>query len=298
MKPLLLIFLFAIPMTLLGQVSPFPGIVIDSSSQNSTWTGDILNYGSITTDGPLELYNQGQHKEVVSGTGIDLTIGTTISSDNNTSTDLKIEKNNFDLAWFHPQTSSPAEVLKNDYIEVGIELDSADEQHIQNFVDSLTGPHLNPYDPDDVDIKATFYKRDGNGQWQWNGQTFGFYYQNFLRNVPGMNWIPLPTDHHMRLRYTPQSEGEYKCIIGVSINGGPEQYATHFHFTCVPSSLPGYMKIGANRNYFEVDGQTFFPMGPNLLPNSYQDTFGFRKKPLSYAEMHTHLTTLKDAGGT
>lgn len=294
MKKIACIVLLFISIVGHAQIEPFPGIVINQNQVTNIWPDDIENYGTITTDGQMILYNYGANKNTVSAAGINLTQGTTVSNINGTTADIKLDTT-YKLAWFYPATNSPAEVPKNEHLEVGIQLDSAIEKRIENFVLSKHDSTLNPFDPDQLDVVATF-STWMNGQWVEQGKTYGFYFMPFERSTT--TWDSVNTDYHMRIRYTPTEVGLYRCQIKYARNGGNYTEVMPFHFTCVNSSLPGFMKIGANDNYFEVDGNTFYPVGNNLpAPQAQDGSYGQISKPADYRSYLSDLTELKNSGG-
>lgn len=283
----------------LGQ-NVFPGIVINQGNI-SNYGVSILNHGEIKTNGTLNIDSGNDPREIISGEGITIKPGTDISVTGSGSVHLLID-NTYDLEWFHPIANTPATVLKNDYLEVGIRLPDTLEQMITRFVSNLQGEKINPYDPEQLDIKAEFYLKE-NGLWVLKGKTYGFYYQDFERNA--QDWSEIPTDHRMRIRYTPEQEGEWKCIIGFRVNEGNPHYAHHFYFEVTNSNLPGFLKVGNNKRYLTQNGQPYFPVGQNFpQPFSLADLdatwqYGTQRTmyPESYLKFYEEIETFSNAGG-
>lgn len=155
-------------------------------------------------------------------------------------------------------------VLKNDLIELHVHLDSLTEARVKDFVSGKRNIGLNPFDPERIDIQAEFFLQEGT-DWKKKGQVFGFYYQDFKRdtmgNVEKWHWSQIDNGSGFRVRYSPSEAGEWKVVVYRSVNGRALEALTH-HFNTVDSDIKG--KLGLNGRFFQIDGNTFFPVGINL----------------------------------
>lgn len=155
---------------------------------------------------------------------------------------------------------------------------------------------INPFNPEDIDIKAEFSyfltDSSGNGRWTNEGlpsvlkQAFeeqgigfpvkvnGFYYKELKRNLngPSVRWKWNPnnmmddynSEFNFRIRFAPPLEGKWKCNITANIGDTLVLKSNPIKFECVSSSNPGYVRVGSNKRYLTLGGETFFPVGRNI----------------------------------
>ncbi len=220
-----------------------------------------------------------------------------------------IEDPMFDLVWFTPN-SSPGFVPRYEKLELGLQFKDEINQAIENYIlSSNNNPKLNPFNPEDIEVKAEFShgllaggSQHGYPQppfWYTPQKVYGFYYKEFERDLSDSDpnewsWNALEmTDqvnskYNFRIRFAPPEYGLWKCKVSVTVNGYPLMEAKEFTFTCAYSTNHGYMKIGPNKRYFTIDDETYVPAGKNFPSpetdyNSWDDWTSYNgSNPLVY----------------
>lgn len=100
----------------------------------------------------------------------------------------------------------------------------------------------NPFDPDEIDITATFTSPGGK-DWKING----FYYY-----TSGMLW---------KIRFSPNETGQWKYTVSVRDKNG-ETTSEPKSFKAFKSSKKGPIQVASNKRYLQhPDGSTFFGVG-------------------------------------
>ncbi|MEO5603952.1 MAG: DUF5060 domain-containing protein [Cyclobacteriaceae bacterium] len=100
----------------------------------------------------------------------------------------------------------------------------------------------NPFDPDDINITATFTSPGGK---KWN--IHGFYYY-----TGGMLW---------KIRFSPNETGLWKYTVHVRDKKG-ETTSESKSFKAILSSRKGPIQVSSNKRYLQYpDGSTFFGVG-------------------------------------
>jgi hypothetical protein len=194
-------------------------------------------------------------------------------------------------------------------LELTITLPHAVQAQIENFANNNGG--LNPFDPDQVSIEATFTSPSGHAV-----VVYGFYFRDFqyTGNVttPDIDtwWEPKPgTDENFRIRFSPDEVGLWNCTINVNYPGlaFPNYSFCDFQFNCSSSSNKGYVTTG-NNGYlkFSKTNESFFPVGCYLgWANDRYDNTGYHPKtnpfysvrPIEYEDYMEHLQVIKNSGG-
>lgn len=184
-----------------------------------------------------------------------------------------IGNNAFEVFWFEPN-SSPGSVGQYEKLELGIRLPDSIETRINRFVhDSIGGNKLNPFNPNEIDVRAEFYSLGSTYNTLGISPyrtVYGFYYREFEKSINGNannyddGWNEDTTSFPFRIRFAPPHAGNWAVKISIVL---PDQtlHCTPINFTCAPSSNPGYFSISPNHKYFMQGGQTFFPIGQNLM---------------------------------
>jgi len=113
------------------------------------------------------------------------------------------------------------------------------------FVVGLTGTYANPYDPDEIDLSATFTAPSG-ATWK----IYGFYGVDASNNS---SWkIRFAPDEVGAWSYTTQATDPTGTVTGPSGT-----------FTCVASANHGWIRIASNKRYLKLDdGTSFYGVGP------------------------------------
>ncbi len=206
--------------------------------------------------------------EYKAGESIELKPGFTASAfTGNGSFYAYIEENDFDVTVIDDGTGynqQTGEILKFDKLEYGLNLPPVIDNLVATYFASH--PHnptgINPFDPDDINIVATFTSPSGTQ----NRIINGFYFEDF-----SSDWIPIATDYNFRVRFAPTELGQWTCSISVNSPNGkfPLTYsATNLHFLCTPPAygMYGYLQVGLHKRQlkFSGTGASFFPIGQNI----------------------------------
>ena len=141
----------------------------------------------------------------------------------------------------HPQNNQVPEFEK---AEFSIQLPSQVQQYITNFVSGLSGTLLNPFDPDQISVEATFTSPTNVIH-----TIYGFYYRNFQYAIPhgssypitswtptspvndssntSARWEPDDSDPHtFKVRFSPDELGNWKFSVAVKYPTGISQNYT------------------------------------------------------------------------
>lgn len=175
-----------------------------------------------------------------------------------------------ELAWLYP-SETPALVSVNKHLEIGFKLLMEHRRKIDNYLDERPVPDvLNPFDPADLDVMATFVRVDRlNGDTLETQERIGFWYREYKRDFSDSrpdNWKheEIETLYNMRVRFTPEMPGLWFVQITVKERDGTISYTNRTNFEVENNADPGYLTVGSSTRYFTRDNSTFFPVGQNL----------------------------------
>lgn len=184
-----------------------------------------------------------------------------------------------------------------DKFELGLDLPFHIDQSVNDFVNGIgSGNELNPFDPDDIDIRAEFsYLLEGN--WIGPQTIFGFYYEEYQRM--GTSWENQYNPIDYRIRFTPRLVGTWKCAVKVFVSGSLMFESNEFLFDVIHSGYKDFTRVGQNNRYLKIGNDPFFPIGQNLpwprvSAGEWTDEMSLSPE---YVEFHNELETLKNAGG-
>ncbi|MCG8573915.1 MAG: hypothetical protein MI810_03430, partial [Flavobacteriales bacterium] len=243
------------------------------------------------------IYPAATNVELIAGDYIELSENTIIEPAAAGSFTACINQPSLDVVWYTPN-STPGTVPKYEKLELGVRFNDTIEAEILNFVSGSTGTTLNPYEPLEVDLKAEFWwYNEGTGIWFGPVQTNGFYFEDYQRGVDDWDKDE-DNDYHFRVRVAPDNEGLWKCKVSAEVAGHGTYEAADFYFNCVPSSNPGYLRVGDNNRYFRVGDEPFFPIGNNLESpgHAWLYTDDFLCDPEHYLEYYDRLTKMSGSG--
>lgn len=261
----------------------------------------------IETDGNVT-FLQYENYSIHAGDYISFGQNTVIDPDASHQFHAYIDNGGMDLAWYFPN-ATPGTVEQYAKLELGVRFEADIETYVQNFNNELPGIQINPFDPEQLDLKAEFwYYSTILNEWVGPQQVFGFYYEEYTRNSAGTypdgQWILDNTNQHrFRIRFAPRYIGLWKCKVSADVPGYGSFQSTEFTFECVSSSSgnPGFMRVGDNKRYFRRGEEAFFPVGHNLTwprNTAYGWSAGFH--PITPAPVfesyHEQLEILKDNG--
>ena len=97
-----------------------------------------------------------------------------------------IQRSEFEQAWFEPN-ATPGEVRQYEKLEIGVRMNSEIRQGIKNYIDTLPGDLINPFNPEDISVEANFTPDPSNDPSVLTNQpkykVYGFYYKEFERDI-------------------------------------------------------------------------------------------------------------------
>jgi Domain of unknown function (DUF5060)/Cellulase (glycosyl hydrolase family 5) len=128
----------------------------------------------------------------------------------------------------------------------------------------------NCFDPDLIRLDATFTPPSGRAL-----TVPAFWYQDFSRAMTnGTEMVSPVGSPQWRIRFTPTEPGDYTLSLSIETNGVSAGQPTVMHFSVpvtAPSGQHGYVKIGANKRYFETtDGRPLRLIGENVCWAEHQ----------------------------
>jgi hypothetical protein len=122
--------------------------------------------------------------------------------------------------------------------------------------------YTNPFDPDDVEVLGIFESPAGE-----QVVIPGFWMQPFENRCPDCDEEDLqPTgEPGWTVRFTPFETGDWSYMIQAQDNRATPETLVEGEFTVAASSNPGFVRVAANKRYFQFDnGQSFFPIGHSI----------------------------------
>ncbi|MBL1279685.1 MAG: hypothetical protein COA33_005410 [Fluviicola sp.] len=177
------------------------------------------------------------------------------------------------------------EVLKLEKLEIGINLPTYIRNRVENFTQKRRGPVINPYL--EWELKVTveftppnglesifvhaFYSRDYSSHMSPSLPTpanRNSYTDQEYAALGG--WVESPTEYNFRVRFSPNNTGEWSYKIHIKTKD--HSFVTsQKSFEVVASDNKGYVSVGENQRFFELDSQSFFPIGGNApWPATYK----------------------------
>jgi hypothetical protein len=200
----------------------------------------------------------------------------------------------YKLVWVQPEL--PMVCGKNEKLELGIELPHRIDSLIQNFIAKKAGDKINPFNPDDIDIKAVFEHTDLNQQ-KHSMRQYGFFYVEFERKA--IDWKKQENDYPFRIRISPTHIGKWTGSVSIQVKNEALWQSEIFEFDVIESNLKGYVGIGKNKYFFQQDSSAFFPVGQNVVWPEEFESDAWRSKtigPQGYRNYHNELQMLADDG--
>jgi len=175
-----------------------------------------------------------------------------------------------EMVWIQP-SATPASVEANKHVEVGFRMQMETQKKIENYLRGRNVPaSLNPFDARDLDVVFTFNRIDSIGDQNEASFTVnGFFYRDYIRdrsNSDPKEWrhVEKPTLFNLRGRFTPQLPGTYSVHATVTARGQALTQTNTTYFQVQPSAHHGYLTVGSSSHYFDLDTESFFPVGQNI----------------------------------
>lgn len=122
----------------------------------------------------------------------------------------------------------------------------------------------NPFDPNIIDVSAEFISPSNQISY-----INGFYYEPFSRTTGNNGYsvlTPINNQFPWRVRFSPQSIGQWQFRVKVIHNNGQPVFSNWMTFTVQNSGNKGFVSVNDNKRYFKhSNGETFFPIGMNII---------------------------------
>lgn len=214
-----------------------------------------------------------------------------------------IERNDFPVQEFDTLFSwGPGWVQEYGKLEYGLDLPSDIDALLADYFTNRSSPTgINPFDPDDINIVATFTSPSGIQ----DRVVYGFYYEPFIS--AGTVWIaPASNNYNFRVRFAPTEVGEWKCSI--SVNSPNHKFsstytANNLHFTCIQTwadgQEKGYLQVGRYKRQlkYSYSGASFFAIGQNIpwIHHNAWNTNDF--VPSEFDDLNDNVQNLADNEG-
>jgi hypothetical protein len=184
-------------------------------------------------------------------------------------------KRGFATDWITPKSVSISKIQAFSKIEWGIHFPDSLTEQIQAYIqEEAVNTSINPFDPEQIDIKAIIEFFDGKN-WNLEASVFGFYFQDFNRdtkssNLQAWNWEKIKTEDFFRIRFTPTKVGKWRVTTIVHVRGNELARMGAFEFKTISGKNKGFIKIAKDQTHFELANESFIPIGQNLTkPTCY-----------------------------
>jgi hypothetical protein len=173
-----------------------------------------------------------------------------------------------------PENGQP-QVGKWEKLELGINISNEVATKIRHFVsNSNEKEKLNPFDPNQVSVEATF--QNGTNSSIKEHKIFGFYYGEYSRKQNGTGiddwqWIVERNDYVLRVRFAPDALGPWVCSIKLILNKTETVDLGKINFVCTANQSKGPIALtgtnDARNRYLKYteSNEMFFPVGMNLV---------------------------------
>lgn len=187
-------------------------------------------------------------------------------------------------------------VRKLDKFELGVQLPESILSRIYFFFESGRSEEaLNPFDPQDIDLIAEFTYLGDSARVEPK-RVNGFYYKEYRRNSNLKSWSLITNQNlpDFRVRFAPPTEGLWECVVSVKVRDTEEPMtAGAFQFVVKDAGLPGYVHVGENGRYLQLDDEMFLPLGMNL-PTQGGTATGYTETGANPADYMAYLDRLRD----
>lgn len=155
------------------------------------------------------------------------------------------------------------EIGRFEKLEIGLTLPEEIDQLVDEFLNNKNSTYLNPYDPDHINIEASFYnKKDTITGW-------GFYYKDYFRDkASNRSWKDKYTDYNWRIRFAPPDTGRWNCTIRIVFPNSTFDtlFKKNIQFNCIEGKKDGFIAIGDDKRHFKYahNNESFFAIGQNI----------------------------------
>jgi hypothetical protein len=161
--------------------------------------------------------------------------------------------------------------------------ESARQWEVAEFSISGVPQVSNPFDPDQIAVHGTFIGPSGKST-----GVDGFWYQDYRATLSGSSEVlTVQGAPEWRLRFTPDEIGTYKLNLQITTTTGSLAGVTTFDSAAAANTnrFKGFVKIAANRRYFEIAGEPLPLNGANVCWHGSRGTFDYIDW---FSAMHTN----------
>jgi len=148
----------------------------------------------------------------------------------------------------------------------------------------------NPYDPDQIDLSATFTDPAGRTM-----KVNGFVHQDYLRTLEnGGERLTPQGERTWKIRYAPATLGRHHYQVRLRTPAGTAQGGVGFLY-CTASQSPGFVRVSRRnaRHFAFSNGTPFFPIGHNISwVDSKLKTFDYDRYFRKMAAAHENFTRI------
>lgn len=178
-------------------------------------------------------------------------------------------------------------ILAFEKLEIGIKLPNTLENQVSNFTKKIKGTQINPYLEWELKVTVEFI----HPLLKKSVFVDGFYTKDYTSTMKAV--LPEPknkisysneeykalssyteqeTDYNFRVRFSPFKEGGWQYRVHIKTKDATFKSELS-SFNVTKGTNKGFLSIGENKRYFELDNKSFYPIGGNApWPATYPET--------------------------
>lgn len=170
----------------------------------------------------------------------------------------------------HLELISNLPAAKFSKAELGISVPESITVLVEEFL--KTGKGINPFDPDQVDIRVVF--EHDSGKYTVNA----FYFDEYSRDAstikpvflhcPDAKWNKNATDFHWRVRFAPPYAGKWTATALINAPSVSEKAfgSSTLVFEVIQGKADGFLEVGSDQRHFRFGGsnKSFFMLGQDI----------------------------------
>lgn len=142
---------------------------------------------------------------------------------------------------------------------------------------------INPFLEWEIKVSGTFEIRDPNNNWITISERTvdAFYFKDYEETIArpmaandpnnptgvdeSFEWVEKDTYFPFRLRVAPEKAGTLRCKFKIEVDGQPTLESDYYLLDVINTGEKGFVKVGQTGRFLVRDGETFFPIGRNLI---------------------------------
>lgn len=187
-----------------------------------------------------------------------------------------VSSNTLNVAVIEPAPASPLsiDVQQFEKLELGLQLPQSIITAFHAYRRHSGGLEINPFNPDEMDVQATYYHYSSptTSGIDEIDKGFGFYYEDYHRDLSAADpnqWhgVQDTTSYLFRIRFSPPKVGRW--LIHIAVTAPAANYSASLDLTinCVTPGDPankGFVHTRPSYRYLELGDDTWMPIGQNL----------------------------------